>query len=158
MRIVGQGEAVIRHTDAEAAVAPSFPTYATLLNEKIIVPSAKTAYSAVEKNHLVAFLEPHVRRIRVDEAWYCTTHPDVAEAIARGELASAADHYARAGFYEHRMPYAILVDEQWYLDQYPDVRSAVDQGLFASGTQHFHDSGFREGRLPYARFTLIPAG
>jgi hypothetical protein len=146
------------HSDAEAAVAPSFPSYATLLNEKIIVPSAKTAYSAVERNHLISFLEPHVRRIRVDEDWYRAAHPGVAEAIARGELGCAADHYAVAGFYEHRMPYAIVVDEEWYLDQYPDVRSAVAEGLFASGAQHFADSGYREGRLPYARFTLLPTG
>src|SRR5271157_1338586 len=139
------------------ADATAFESYSTLLNRNIIVPSQKTEFVAVEKNHFVAFLEPHVARILVDEAWYLAQYPDVREAVECGDVGDAAEHYRRSGYYEHRMPYAIEVDEAWYLAQYADVRDAVAQGVFVSGIAHFYEVGFREGRLPYAHFTFKPA-
>lgn len=145
-------------TDSAKAEAPqerrSFQTYAALLNTLAVVPSQKTNYTAVERDHFVAFLEPHLARIALDEAWYLEQNPDVREAIARGVLRDARQHYCVSGYFEHRMPYAIAVDEAWYLAEYPDVRDAVESGMFASGAQHFQDAGYREGRLPHAHFQL----
>ena len=132
-------------------------TYATLLNRRVLVPSHKTDYVAVEKHHLVALLEPHVRQIHVDEGWYVAQYPDVQDAIRRGEITGAAEHYCRSGYYEHRLPYPIEVDEPWYLAEYSDIREAVDQGAYPSGAAHFFDVGFREGRMPRAHFTLQTA-
>jgi hypothetical protein len=129
-------------------------SYATLLNQKIIVPSQKTSYIAVERSHLIAFLAPLIGRILVDEDWYFARYPDVRDAVKRGEVGSAAAHYARSGYYEHRLPYDIEVDEAWYLSQYEDVRQAVDDGAFESGARHFHELGFAEGRLPFSHFAL----
>jgi hypothetical protein len=107
-------------------------SYATLINLKLLIPSARTQYVAVDKDHLVDFLKPTLRQIFVDEAWYLATNPDVAEAIADGIVQDAKDHYISAGYYEHRMPYEIRVDGEWYLAQYADVQEAVKTGKIAT--------------------------
>jgi hypothetical protein len=130
----------------------SFDTYATLLNKKLVVPSQKTSYVAVERQHFARLLEPHIERIRLDQDWYVQQYPDVRDAIDRGEFSSAAEHYVKVGYFEHRMPHAIEVEEAWYLEQYPDVRDAVASGIFATGQTHFTRVGFREGRFPHPNF------
>jgi hypothetical protein len=132
-------------------------TYATLMNKKLVVPSAKTPYVAVDRLFFTAMLAQDLAHILVDETYYLAHSPDVREAIERGEFASAADHYVKVGFYEHRMPYEIAVDEAWYLEHYTDVAEAVRAGVFATGQAHFYLLGFREGRFPYAGFTLKSA-
>jgi hypothetical protein len=92
--------------------------------------------------------------IKFDEAWYLSKYPDVKEAVRRGVVASGREHYVLSGYYEHRLPTAILVNEKWYLDAYPDVREAMRAGVYKSGQAHFDLAGFREGRLPYANFQL----
>jgi hypothetical protein len=129
-------------------------SYATLINRKLFVPSARTQYVAVDKDHLVDFMKPTLSRISVDSNWYLQANPDVADAIAKGIVADARDHYVTYGYYEHRMPYEIIVDEAWYLVQYPDVGEAVAKGLLASGKEHFYAAGFKEGRLPQPSFTF----
>ncbi len=132
----------------------ALPSFATLVNSKILIPSSRTQYLAVEKHFLQRCLRPLVEEIRLDEAWYLRQNPDVAEGIRKRLVASAREHYVEHGFYENRMPYEILVDEAWYLQQYPDVRAAVEQEQYASAQAHFCAAGFGEGRLPYAGFTL----
>lgn len=129
-------------------------TFATLVNQKVFIPSPRTSYVAVDKNHLVDFMKPLLRTIYVDSEWYVRNYPDVAQAIADGVVGSAADHYAGFGYYEHRMPYEIEVDQPWYLAQYPDVGEAVGKGLFSSAHEHYYLVGFKEGRLPHANFAL----
>jgi hypothetical protein len=132
-------------------------TYATLLNKKLVVPSQKTTYLAVDRSYFATVLAPALSSVHVDENWYLSRFPDVAEAIGRGDFASAADHYAKVGFYEHRMPYEIDVDDEWYLESYPDVAAAVEKGTFPSGRAHFYLLGYREGRFPHANFMLRAA-
>jgi hypothetical protein len=134
-----------------------YETYATLLNKKYIVPSQKTPYVAVDRAYFATVLAPSLSGVYVDEEWYLSHSPDVAEAIARGDFASARDHFAKVGFYEHRMPYEIDVDEEWYLENYPDIATAVGKGVFASGRAHFYELGYREGRFPHANFMLRKA-
>jgi hypothetical protein len=129
-------------------------TFATLINQKILMPSQRTNYIAVDRNHLIEFLKPLLKGIYVDTDWYVYHHPDVGQAISDGVVETASDHYATFGFYEHRMPYEIEVDEPWYLAEYPDVGEAVAKGTFASAREHYYISGFKEGRLPHANFTL----
>jgi hypothetical protein len=86
--------------------------------------------------------------------WYPSRHPDVKEAIARGRCADAQDHYARHGFYEHRMPFLIKVDEDLYLSEYVDIRSAVRSGAYETGHAHFEALDDREARFPVSHFTL----
>ena len=130
------------------------PPYASILNRKLVVPSGKTPYLAVDEHFLVELMMPQVEKIRVDEKWYLTVHPDVNAAIASGVVSGAKAHYCRFGYYEHRMPHPIRVDEPWYINEYPDVRAAVSGKVFKSGQEHFDKMGYREGRIPYAEFRL----
>jgi hypothetical protein len=129
-------------------------SFATLLNQKVIVPSPRTQYIAVDKEHFVEFLKPTLRTIYVDAEWYLRTNPDIAQAVESGAVANAEDHYVTHGYYEHRMPYEIEVEEDWYLSQYADINEAVSKGLFSSGHDHYYKVGFKEGRLPHASFSL----
>lgn len=129
-------------------------TYATMVNQKILIPSQRTNYVAVQRDHLVVFLSPHVAKIYFDEDWYISQYPDIADAVEEGIIPSAHDHYIKSGYYEGRMPYEIKVDEGWYLAQYADIRDAVADGKFTSGQDHFQQAGIREGRLPYPGFAL----
>jgi SAM-dependent methyltransferase len=89
-----------------------------------------------------------LRFAAIDEEWYLSRNPDVADALARGVLRDATQHYVWYGHGEYRLPRAIAVDETFYLDRYPDVRAAIAAGQFASGQAHFEFVGFREGRVP----------
>jgi hypothetical protein len=133
-------------------------TYATLLNLRIIIPSAKGNYIAVERHFFSNCLIPLLEKVKVDENWYLEAYPDVRDAIASGVVPNVRAHYARFGFYEHRMPYRILVDEAWYLAEYADVRAAIAKKHFETGQAHFEADGFREGRFPYPNFQIEPTG
>ncbi len=85
----------------------------------------------------------------VDEEWYMTRYPDIADAIRAGEIKSARAHFIEHGYIEGRLPGSILVDEQWYLDQYPDVAESVRRGGETSAQSHFERNGYKEGRLPF---------
>jgi hypothetical protein len=93
--------------------------------------------------------------VKVDEAWYIETNPDVANAIRAGEIASARTHYCIAGFYENRWPFPIIVDESWYRTEYPDVQTAITRGGVESCQDHFNRYGFLEGRLPSKDWSLV---
>ncbi|HTW28665.1 MAG TPA: hypothetical protein VME92_16180, partial [Acetobacteraceae bacterium] len=135
---------------SEATAGNSLPveTFAGLVNRRILIPSERTHYVAVDRFFLASLMRDRLARIRVDETWYKTFYPDIAAAIAEGVVSSSRDHYIRFGYYEHRMPYPIEVDEEWYLDQYPDVREAIRNDDFQTGQAHFQMAGFREGRFP----------
>ena len=129
-------------------------TYANLINRKLIVPSQKTSYLAVDMHYFSRAHGALVKQIAFDEGYYLSRYPDIGDAIKAGTIASALDHYVAIGYYENRMPYEILIDEEWYLNEYPDIRRAVANQDFASGQNHFDDQGYAEGRLPFAHFKL----
>ena len=129
-------------------------TYAALLNLKMIVPSSKTNYVAIEKHYWQGAFEIRLLEIDVDETWYIEHYPDVAAAIAKRTIRDARHHYCQSGYFEHRMPYQIEVLADWYLSQYPDVRDAVGQGVFSSPQEHFEKLGYQEGRHPFPEFSL----
>ena len=125
-----------------------------MINKRLIIPSHKTNYIAVETHYLAQVLKIRIGEIFVDERWYISKYPDVVDALKGGDLSTASDHYNLHGYYEHRMPYAILVDEEWYLEAYEDIALAVKAGTFMSGQMHFDVAGYREGRIPYPHFRL----
>jgi len=131
--------------------------FATLINRKVLIPSSRTNYYVIDKNHFVDLMKPILRQIYVDEEWYIQFYPDIEQALSGRVVDSAADHYVTFGYYEHRLPYPIEVDQPWYLRQYPDVDEAVARGMFASAHDHFYAAGFQEGRLPCANFSLKQA-
>jgi len=129
-------------------------TYATLINNKVAIPSASTPYFAVEQHFFYNRMEEYLASVAVDTEWYLRNYPDIREAIESGAVTGAEEHYRRYGYYEHRKPHEILVDEKWYAESYPDIQSAIDAGHFPSGQHHFDLLGFKEGRLPFANFAL----
>ena len=97
----------------------------------------------------VGVLRLMISGIQVNEEWYLTEYPDIAQAIRDGKVESARQHFIDDGFFEGRRPFPMDVDERWYLEQYSDVAESVRTGVVGSGQQHFVEDGYREGRLPY---------
>ena len=87
-----------------------------------------------------------LRTIPVDKDWYLAEYPDVAVAIAAGEIRSVQRHFIASGYFEGRLPTCLEVDEAWYLAEYPDVAEGIDRGDFQSAQQHYREHGHDEGR------------
>ncbi|MFA7670219.1 MAG: S8 family serine peptidase, partial [Burkholderiaceae bacterium] len=84
-----------------------------------------------------------------DEAGYLGQNPDVAAAVAVGQLGSGFEHYASWGATESRNP-NVLFHEIWYLNNNADVAQAVINRDLNSGYQHYQIYGWQEGRSPSA--------
>jgi hypothetical protein len=78
-----------------------------------------------------------------DENFYLTAYPDVANAIRRGQIDSACEHYQKFGRYEGRLS---SFNEGSYLSKNPDVAEAVRRGKFRSGYDHWLKYGRYENR------------
>src|SRR5690606_11962416 len=78
-------------------------TFASLINGKVIVPSTRNDYWAVNKHFLSDLLRARLGQVFVDQGWYLSRYPDVAKAIEAGSVADAAEHYRKFGYFEHRM-------------------------------------------------------
>jgi hypothetical protein len=76
--------------------------------------------------------------------FYLARNPDVAAAVQQGRVASAEDHFRRAGDAEGRSGNAVF-DTQVYLDDNPDVRAAVQAGR-VTAFRHFEAFGQFERR------------
>lgn len=85
-----------------------------------------------------------------DEKYYLANNPDVAAAVAKGQIASGLQHYQQFGVNEGRKTAQTIFNEQYYLANNPDVAQAVAQGKFQSGLQHYQSTGYKEGRKAYA--------
>lgn len=86
------------------------------------------------------------RSVPVDEKFYLENYPDVAAAVASGDVKSASEHFISHGFYENRLPMAPMIDEEAYLDAYPDVREALHKSELSSAVHHWTQYGRFEGR------------
>jgi len=133
------------------------PTFASLLNQKILLLSDSSDYVAVDQYFFRDCLRPLIDKIQLDERWYLQKYPDVRQAISKKIVSDAKDHFIRFGYFEHRLPYHIKVQEDWYLEQYPDIKKAIEEKDFKSGQEHFEIVGFREGRIPHPNFDLAGA-
>ena len=104
----------------------------------------------VSYDNFINILRLLISGIQVDEEWYLSEYPDIAQAVKEGLITSARQHFIDDGYFEGRLPFPMAVDERWYLEQHPDVAEGVRKGVLASAQQHFAEDGYREGRLPYA--------
>ena len=89
-----------------------------------------------------------LQAVPIDEDWYRTTYPDVAEAIKAGAYRSARQHFVDHGYFEGRRPFDLELDEAFYMKQYPDIAQAVSSGDLDSARDQFVRIGYDEGRLP----------
>jgi hypothetical protein len=95
-----------------------------------------------------------LKSVPLDESFYLRTNPDVSEAVARGTISSAREHFVRFGYFEDRMPRHIVVDADYYIASNPDVAEAIASGQLGSPQEHFERYGYREGRLPSADWAI----
>lgn len=100
-------------------------------------------------DELIEMLRSIIINMDIDQEWYLTRYPDVAEAVRAGTFRSAKDHFVNNGYFEGRMPFPIAVDEKYYLERYPEIAESVRREVVASGQQHFDENGYLEGRRPY---------
>lgn len=103
----------------------------------------------VSYEDFVKLLKTLIRGVEVDEAWYARTYEDIGAAIKQGIVKSARQHFLEDGYFEGRLPFAMLVDERWYLKHNPDVAESIRNGSVASAQEHFDKDGYSEGRLPF---------
>src|ERR1700690_1212144 len=131
----------------EGHILEAFGSMGSLRNQGLLVAEGDTHFR-IERHFLVAIMAPTLAKIKFDEAWYLAKYPDVKDAIKRGIVRSGREHYFHFGYYEHRLPTAILVNEKWYRESYPDVAEAIRGGVYKGAQAHFDLVGFGEGRLP----------
>jgi len=88
-----------------------------------------------------------------DEAFYLAANPDIAAAVAAGDIPSGEWHYQHYGADEGRLgdPAALNFDRALYLAANPDVAAAVAAGDI-DAFAHYRDYGTAEGRSPNALF------
>ncbi len=99
-------------------------------------------------DELVDTIKKLLQAVPVDEGWYRTCYPDVAEAIDAGAYRNAKHHFVDYGYFEGRRPFLPEVEEDFYLKNNPDVQSGIAEGTIKSPTAHFIEHGYDEGRLP----------
>jgi len=134
----------------EEVVVSSIPAF-ELLKQKL---SIVTVNGQLKVNNtydeFLDIIRLILRSVPVDETWYLAEYPDIAEAVAAGEVKSARHHFIDSGYFEGRLPSALVVDEAWYLSEYPDVAEGIERGEIQSARQHFLEHGYEEGRSPAA--------
>jgi hypothetical protein len=86
-----------------------------------------------------------------DEKYYLEKNPDVAEALARRTISSAADHFRARGYFEGRLGAPVKVDRNFYLSSYPDVAKAYARRLLKDLQAHYDETGQHEGRFANAQ-------
>jgi methylase of polypeptide subunit release factors len=72
-------------------------------------------------DQLVSLMRILLASIPVDETWYQTAFPDVAQAIRSGAVKSAKAHFVANGYFEGRLPAQIPADKAFYASQYPEA-------------------------------------
>lgn len=97
----------------------------------------------------------NIKEASFDSARYISSNPDVAEALAKGELESAWSHYYNHGYFEGRPGVEPTVDDKWYQDTYSDVAAAIKGQIVASSRQHFIDTGESEFRFPNSDAAIV---
>jgi hypothetical protein len=103
----------------------------------------------VSYENFISLLRTLIHGIEVDEAWYVKAYEDIGEAIRKGIVKSARQHFVDDGYFEGRLPFPMNIDEKWYLAENPDVADSLRQGIIQSAQEHFDKDGYREGRLPF---------
>ncbi|WP_404298473.1 beta strand repeat-containing protein [Halomonas sp.] len=89
--------------------------------------------------------------IKFDAAYYLAQNPDVAAAVARGEM-TAQQHWEKYGIAEGRNPNAVF-DTDEYLAANPDVAASGMNPL-----THFIQYGAAEGRSPSDAYQSVATG
>jgi len=74
---------------------------------------AVLAVRGVPEEVLCGALQPLLKRVQVDEAWYLDAYPDARASVVVGVVPSAREHFLKTGYFEGRMPddaYGVWLD------------------------------------------------
>jgi hypothetical protein len=82
-------------------VMPSYREITEVLGFDLVAASNPVS---LDPRVLLQVLDRFIRQTDVDEDGYRRAYPDVAQAIERGEILSARDHYLEFGYFEGRDP------------------------------------------------------
>jgi hypothetical protein len=124
------------------------PAFEMIKRKLPITASDGVVHVNVSYEDFLSIVKEFLRIVPVDEEWYCTTYPDIRDAIASGACASARAHFVDHGYFEGRLPYDMEVDEEWYLRVNEDVAARVRTGELRTAKEHFVSHGYIEGRRP----------
>ena len=99
----------------------------------------------VNRAHLKQLISDLLNCVELDEGWYINAYPDVAAALAAGDILSARAHFINFGYFEGRLPSITFFDAAAYAEANPDVEARLgrnDEQLLS----HFLKHGYSEGR------------
>jgi hypothetical protein len=113
-----------------------------------IIPARGRLRVDIGPDDLLEIIRTLLMAVPIDGSWYQATYSEAAEAIAGGLFASAADHYARQGYFNGNLPFDPVVDEEWYVSRYDHVRVGLSRGHEESAQDHFKRLGYNEGCRP----------
>jgi|GEM_PF-530650 len=71
----------------------------------------------------IPFLRRLLEPVPVDEQWYCSAYPGVAQAISRGVFRSSAHHFLAHGYFEGRLPFAADRDDLRQPPSFAEIRA-----------------------------------
>jgi hypothetical protein len=100
-------------------------------------------------------LQRELEQLAFNEAEYVAANPDVAEAVKKGKISSAQEHFVTTGYFECRPGAFLEVNEAWYKKKYPDVANAIKIGRVASASEHYRQAGVMEFRAPSASLETV---
>jgi hypothetical protein len=135
--------------DGETATFSLADLKAQLPSLSIEIPSGKDPIDGTMKlsiGDLRKILRVALAGVKVDEKWYLTQVPLLAEDIRKRKFSSAAEHYYAHGYMEGRVPEKPQIDEKYYLQTNADVAAAVKSGKVKGALEHYLQNGYAEGR------------
>lgn len=103
---------------------------------------------AIDAPLLRLLLHCVIARLPFSAEFYLRTYPDIAAAVAAGQIADLHRHFIDTGWFEGRMGSPPEVDEAAYRGAYADVAEAIDEGRIGSAHDHYMLAGAAEGRVP----------
>jgi hypothetical protein len=131
-------------------IVNAIPPFKVLRQRLSVVKARRRLKLSNSYDEILDVIRLLLRGVHVDETWYLSKYPDIADALAAGDVKSARQHFVDLGYFEGRLPCPLDVDEAWYLAQYPDVAEGIARGDIQSARQHFLEYGYEEGRLSSA--------
>ena len=84
--------------------------YAAVMDQVVLLDSLGLDLAWFTEHHFVedGYFEGRLPfPMKVDERWYMTQYPDVADSVRRGILQSAQAHFDEDGYREGRLPYGM---------------------------------------------------
>lgn len=90
-----------------------------------------------------------IARLPFSAEFYAATYPDIAAAVAAGQITDLHGHFVETGYFEGRMGVPPAIDDAYYRAAYKDVAQAIDEGALRSAREHYMVAGAAEGRVPH---------